>query len=223
MSFKYRLAIFDLDGTILDTLSDLTDAVNVALQKNGYPTHTEQEICSFVGNGVRKLVERATPKGTDPALVARVFEDFHTYYAAHSIVKTAPFVGITEMLSVLREQRIQTAVLSNKADAITKQLCADMFGDAFSVVLGEREDSGVPRKPAPDAVFEIMRALDATREQTVYIGDSEVDIKTAQNAGIDAILVSWGFRDKAFLREQGAALIVDTVKELEAAICVTRA
>ena len=222
MSFGYRLAIFDLDGTILDTLTDLTDAVNVALQKNGYPTHTEQAICSFVGNGVRKLVERATPKGTDAALVARVFEDFHAYYAAHSIVKTAPFAGITDLLATLQRQGVQTAVLSNKADAITKQLCFDMFGDAFSIVLGEREEQGVPRKPAPDAVFEIMQALGVTKEQTVYVGDSEVDIKTAKNAGIDAILVSWGFRDKVFLREQGAALIVDTVKELEGAICTAR-
>ena len=219
MSYRYRLAIFDLDGTVLDTLTDLTDAVNVALQQNGYPTHSEQAICSFVGNGVRKLVERATPKGTDAASVAKVFADFRTYYAAHSIVKTVPFAGIVPLLASLRQRGIQTAVLSNKADAITKQLCRDMFGDAFSMVLGEREDEGVPRKPAPDAVYEIMRAFDVTREETVYIGDSEVDIKTAANADIDAILVSWGFRDKAFLREQGAKIIVDTAKALEMAIC----
>lgn len=220
MSYQYRLAIFDLDGTVLDTLADLTDAVNVALLKNGYPTHTKEAVCSFVGNGVKKLIERATPKGTDPDLVARVFEDFRSYYAAHSTVKTAPFAGIIELLTTLRARGIATAVLSNKPDAITKQLCRDMFGDAFSMALGERENEGVPRKPAPDAVHEIMRAFGVTREQTVYIGDSEVDIKTAENAGIDAILVSWGFREAAFLREQGAKTIADTAGDLEAAICI---
>ena len=166
-----------------------------------------------------KLIERAMPREVGAAQVARVFEDFHTYYAAHSIVKTTPFAGICEMLANLQARGIRTAVLSNKADAITKQLCRDMFGEAFSMVLGEREDEGVPRKPAPDAVYEIMRAFDATKAQTVYIGDSEVDIKTAANVGIDAVLVSWGFREPSFLREQGATVIVDTAKELEAALC----
>ena len=219
MSYRYRLAIFDLDGTVLDTLDDLADSVNAVLAANGYPTHTKQTVCSFVGNGIKKLIERAVPNGIAVAEVARVLSAFEAYYALHCADKTAPYEGISEMLASLRAAGVKTAVLSNKADFATQALCRDYFPGMFDVVAGEREKEGIPKKPAPDALFAIMKQCGATAADTVYIGDSDVDILTAANAGVDAILVSWGFRDEAFLRERGAKTVVHTAKELEAAIC----
>ena len=219
MSYRYRLAIFDLDGTVLDTLDDLADSVNAVLAANGYPTHTKQTVCSFVGNGIKRLIERAVPNGIAVAEVARVLSAFEAYYALHCADKTAPYEGISEMLASLRAAGVKTAVLSNKADFATQALCHDYFPGVFDVVAGEREKEGIPKKPAPDALFAIMKQCGATAADTVYIGDSDVDILTAANAGVDAILVSWGFRDEVFLRERGAKTVVHTAKELEAAIC----
>ena len=219
MSYRYRLAIFDLDGTVLDTLDDLADSVNAVLPANGYPTHTKQTVCSFVGNGIKKLIERAVPNGIAVAEVARVLSAFEAYYALHCADKTAPYEGISEMLASLRAAGVKTAVLSNKADFATQALCHEYFPGVFDVVAGEREKEGIPKKPAPDALFAIMKQCGATAADTVYIGDSDVDILTAANAGVDAILVSWGFRDEAFLRERGAKTVVHTAKELKAMIC----
>ncbi|MBQ2757501.1 MAG: HAD family hydrolase [Clostridia bacterium] len=219
MSYRYRLAIFDLDGTVLDTLDDLADSVNAVLAANGYPTHTKQAVCSFVGNGIKRLIECAVPNGIAVAEVARVLSAFEAYYALHCADKTAPYEGISEMLASLRAAGVKTAVLSNKADFATQALCHDYFPGVFDVVAGEREKEGIPKKPAPDALFAIMKQCGATAADTVYIGDSDVDILTAANAGVDAILVSWGFRDEVFLRERGAKTVVHTAKELEAAIC----
>ncbi|MBE6580738.1 MAG: HAD family hydrolase [Ruminococcaceae bacterium] len=219
MSYRYRLAIFDLDGTVLDTLDDLADSVNAVLAANGYPTHTKQTVCSFVGNGIKKLIERAVPNGIAVAEVARVLSAFEAYYALHCADKTAPYEGISEMLASLRAAGVKTAVLSNKADFATQALCHEYFPGVFDVVAGEREKEGIPKKPAPDALFAIMKQCGATAADTVYIGDSDVDILTAANAGVDAILVSWGFRDEAFLRERGAKTVVHTAKELKAMIC----
>ena len=205
-----KLAIFDLDGTVLDTLDDLADAVNAVLTVHGYPTHTRAEICSYVGNGIALLIARALPSGTDEVTVQAVLADFKKYYAAHCADKTAPYAGIPALLCQLRTAGVYTAVLSNKADFATQALCKQYFAGLFDAVAGEKEAEGIPKKPAPDAVFALMRALGVDAAQTVYIGDSEVDVQTAANAGVDAVLVSWGFRTKAELLAAGASLVVDT-------------
>lgn len=210
MGKQYKLAIFDLDGTVLDTLDDLADSVNAVLVKNGYPTHTRAEICSYVGNGIRLLITRALPVGTDAQTAEAVLADFKAYYGAHCAVKTAPYAGVPAMLARLREAGVLTAVLSNKADFATQALCGQYFAGLFDAVAGEREAEGIPKKPAPDAVFALMRMLGVTAEETVYVGDSEVDVQTAKNAGVDALLVSWGFRTRETLLAAGAAAVVDT-------------
>ena len=218
---KYRLAIFDLDGTVLDTLDDLFDAANAALFMGGYQTRTKEEICSFVGDGIKMLIERALPKGVGEGELARVLKLFTDYYAAHCADKTKPYLGICEMLGDLRAKGVKTAVLSNKADFATQALAKTYFAGLFDAVAGEREREGVPKKPAPDGVHLLLRACDVDAADAVYIGDSDVDVKTAANAGLDAILVSWGFRSREQLLANGAKVIADTPKELQALILNT--
>lgn len=209
---KYKLAIFDLDGTILDTLEDLTDGVNFALSECGYPVRTITEIRSFVGNGIRKLIERALPTGIPETEADRVHAVFAPYYKAHCDVKTKPYDGIPEMLQALRDAGILTAVLSNKGDFAVQPLVRQYFPDLFTIAFGER--SGIPRKPAPDAVFEILERLGVQKSDAVYIGDSNVDIETARNAGLACICVDWGFRDREQLIAAGADTIVSAPEEL---------
>ena len=218
MRKQYQLAIFDLDGTVLDTLDDLADSVNAVLVKNGYPTHTREAICGFVGNGIRLLIARALPRDASEQTVERVLADFKVYYAAHCAEKTAPYPGIPTLLARLRAAGVRTAVLSNKADFATQALCGNYFAGLFDAVAGEREAEGIPKKPAPDAVYAMMRDLGLTAADTVYIGDSEVDVQTARNAGVDAVLVSWGFRSAEMLHRAGATVVVDTPEALFAQI-----
>ena len=213
---KYRLAIFDLDGTVLDTLADLADATNAALCEYGYPTRTVGEVRAFIGDGIQKLIERALPHGASEGEVERVLSFFRSYYGAHCAVKTAPYEGIVDLLLTLRRSGVRTAVLSNKADFATQALVKTYFEELFDLVAGEREREGIPKKPAPDGVYLLLDACGVTAAETVYIGDSEVDIATARNAGLDAILVSWGFRTREALLACGAKVIVDTPEELEA-------
>lgn len=209
---KYKLAIFDLDGTILDTLEDLTDAVNYTLNQYGYPERTITEIRSFVGNGIRKLIERSLPADTEDAEIDRVHGIFSSYYKEHCTVKTHPYGGILAMLQAIREEGVLTAVLSNKADFAVQPLMQQYFPDLFDVAFGERP--GIPRKPAPDAVYEILRLLDVQKEDAVYIGDSNVDIETACNAGLACISVDWGFRSREQLLAAGAQEIASDPSEL---------
>ncbi len=213
---SYKLAIFDLDGTILDTIDDLTDAVNHALTENSLPTRTVAEVRSFIGNGMRMLIERSVPAGTDTNVTDSVLAEYKSYYASHSTVKTRPFDGICDLLNSLRERGVTLAVLSNKADPTVKELCELYFPGIFDYVAGEKPD--VARKPAPDAVNAILAELNFERSDSVYIGDSDVDIKTARNADMDCISVTWGFRDEAQLIEAGAVTLANTVGELEGAI-----
>ena len=215
---RYRLAIFDLDGTVLDTLDDLANAVNVVLARSGLPMRTRDEVRRFVGNGIRSLVERAVPTGTDRAKTDTVFADFKEYYGAHCAERTAPYKGVIELLKSLRAAGCRTAVLSNKADFAVQALCHRYFEGLFDAVAGERESEGIPKKPAPDGLHAICKALHVPRERAVYIGDSEVDVATAQNAGLDAILVDWGFRTAAQLREAGASTVLSDTAALAAAI-----
>lgn len=209
---KYKLAIFDLDGTILDTLQDLTDSTNYVLNTNGYPIHTIDEVRRYVGNGIYLLIKRALPKGTDEKEIQRLFEQFVSYYKDHCAIKTKPYEGIKDLLVSLKEKGIKRAVVSNKGDFAVKILIDKYFPDLFEISVGQKD--GVRKKPYPDSVNEILKELDCKNQDAVYIGDSEVDIQTAMNANMECISVSYGFRSKDFLKENKARLIVDDVKGL---------
>lgn len=209
---KYKLAIFDLDGTILDTLEDLADAVNYALGEYGYPLRTIEEVRRFVGNGIRKLIERAVPAGLTQEEIIGVHQTFSAYYQKHCADKTRPYEGIVPLLQRLRAAGCLTAVVSNKANAAVQPLCRQYFEGLFDYAVGER--AGINRKPAPDAVLEVLRRLQVDAKDAVYIGDSEVDIQTAANAGLDSIIVTWGFRDKAYLESQGGRRFADSPEEI---------
>lgn len=208
---NYQLVIFDLDGTLLDTLADLAAAVNAALSQNAMPLRSIDEVRQFVGNGIRKLIERSVLQGTAPEQTEQVLADFRTYYEAHSTDLTVPYAGIPSLLEALRSAGVKTAVVSNKADSAVQKICAALLPD-MDAVFGERE--GVPRKPAPDSVLTVLEKLGVPAKDAVYVGDSDVDILTARNAGMPCISVSWGFRSAGFLREHGAETIVDTAEEL---------
>lgn len=202
----YKLIIFDLDGTILNTLEDLADSTNYALAKHHLPERTIDEVRCFVGNGIGRLIARAVPAGTTEAVTEQVLADFKSYYGEHCADKTRPYDGIIELIQSLRECGYQTAVVSNKADFAVQQLCEQYFPKLFDFVVGERE--GIRRKPSPDSVLEVLSRLQTEKTEALYVGDSEVDIQTARNAGIDAVSVEWGFRTREFLLENGAAQLV---------------
>ena len=209
---RYKLAVFDMDGTILNTLEDLADSTNYALKANGLPERTIDEVRRFVGNGIRLLIERAVPADSEPELVDEVFETFKKYYKTHCAVKTRPYDGIKEVLVSLRKAGCLTAVVSNKADFAVQDLCKDYFDGHFDFAVGERE--GIKKKPAPDSVYEVLTKLKTKKEDAVYIGDSDVDFATSVNAGMDVIMVGWGFRDEEFLREKGAKRIIKQPSEI---------
>lgn len=208
----YKLAVFDMDGTILDTLEDLKDSTNFALEKCGYPTRSYDEVRRFVGNGIRKLIERAVPEGLTVEQIDRVHEVFTEHYKVHCADKTKAYDGIKLLLEKLRASGVKTAVVSNKADYGVQELCKEYFDGLFDYAVGERE--GIRRKPAPDAVNEALRVLGIDKSEAVYIGDSDVDFETAKNAELPCISVLWGFRDEEFLREKGATLFVRDPAEI---------
>ena len=209
-----RVFIFDLDGTLLDTLGDLAASVNYALAANGMPQHSVDDVRRFVGNGVRLLMERAVPGGASHPLFDSAYADFRRHYMEHSLDTTRPYDGITEMLRALRQRGCRTAVVSNKFYAATQELCHHFFADTIEVAIGEHESEGIRKKPAPDTVNEALRQLGVGREQAVYVGDSEVDVATAAASGMPCISVLWGFRDRAFLEEHGATTFVRKPEEL---------
>ncbi len=209
---KYTIAIFDLDGTILNTLEDLADSTNYALKTCGYPERTMDEVRQFVGNGIRKLMERAVPEGTPVEEIDRVHETFTAHYKVHCADKTRPYDGIMELLQNLKKDGCKLAVVSNKADYGVQELCKQYFDGVFDFAVGERE--GIRKKPAPDSVNEVLKTLECSRDRAVYIGDSDVDIQTAANAQMDHIIVEWGFRDVQFLISQGAKVLVEKPEEI---------
>lgn len=209
---KYTTVIFDLDGTLLDTLDDLTDAVNHALARFSLPVRTKDEVGSFLGNGIVKLMECASEgKCAD---FESMMAEFRSFYGTHCKEKTKPYEGVLEMLATLKNRGIQTAVISNKADFAVKILVEKYFPALLSVAMGENEATGIRKKPAPDCVWGVMETLGATKANTVYVGDSEVDIRTAENAGVDCICVLWGFRTRAFLQEQGGKVFARTAEDI---------
>ena len=214
---KYKLAIFDMDGTILSTLDDLANGVDYALSENGLPARSKQETRAALGRGVRFLIEQSVPAGLSDVEISKVEEDFLKYYKVHSMDNTRPYDGIVELIKEVRASGIKTAVVSNKIDSAVKELCANFFEGAFDVAYGER--IGIPRKPDPKPINAIIDEFGLSKNEVVYIGDSEVDLLTANNAGINHIIVTWGFRDRNFLVQNGAKTLVESMEELKAEIC----
>ncbi len=204
---KYKAIIWDLDGTLMDTLQDLYLATNHALRTYGMPERTLDEVRSFVGNGVRRLIQLAVPQGEENALFDDVFAEFKRYYVVHCQDNTDLYEGIADTLKALKQQGMKMAVVSNKLQSGVDELYRDYLSSTIDVAIGERP--GMQRKPAPDMVNLALKELGVTKEEAVYIGDSDVDIMTARNAGLPCISVLWGFRDKDFLTQHGATTFAE--------------
>lgn len=195
--------LFDLDGTLLDTLEDLTDSVNHILEANGFPVRTLDEVRRFVGNGARRLIEKAAPPEAD---VDALLSSFQSYYAAHCQIKTRPYPGIAQALETLGDHPL--AIVSNKPDAAVKTLCTRLFPGIPAM----GETASCPRKPAPDMVLRAMKELGV--ERCIYIGDSEVDVQTAKNAAVPCVSVLWGFRDRKEMENAGGVCFCETPEQL---------
>ena len=191
--FRYNAVLFDMDGTLLDSVEDITHALNLALEAHRYPTHDTAAVTTFIGNGTDTLIRKALPRHTDPAIAAGVLSDFKRHYTDRCDHFTHPYPGILSMLSALDEAGLKLAVVSNKTDSRVKQLVKTYFGSLIHVAVGNRE--GVPLKPAPDMLAIAMRELHTNPAHTLYIGDSQTDFEAAANAGTDVILVQWGYGD----------------------------
>jgi phosphoglycolate phosphatase len=215
---KYNAAIFDLDGTLLNTLEDLWSAVNHTMDKYGYPHRTIQEVRSFVGNGVDRLIMLCLPNGSDDKYFEDAKLEYRRYYAEHSEEKTRPYDGIIDMIDSLENYGIKTAVVSNKIHIATVDLCKKYFPNIKNVC-GERESEGIRRKPNPDMVIESARLLGVSLKDTVYIGDSEVDIETSRRAEVDCISVLWGFRDRDYLESVGGRVFAEKPADIIRIIC----
>ena len=209
---EIKAVIFDLDGTLLDTLQDLANAVNAALTINGLPVRTVDEVRQFVGNGVRNLMIRAVPEGEKHPEFEKILADFRTYYAEHCKDETKPYEGIMDLLENLQKRDIRMAIVSNKLDAAVKVLAEDYFGDYMVAAVGDSAD--MAKKPAPDMVFKALEELGVSKDEALYVGDSDVDIMTAMNAEMPCISVTWGFRDRAFLQFHGASHFIEKPVEL---------
>lgn len=209
---EYDTYIFDLDGTLLDTLTDLAASCNYALLQHGMAQRTIDEVRMFVGNGVKKLMERAIPDGLANPQFDEVYQCFRQHYLKHGLDHTAPYPGVLPMLAELKRRNKRIAVVSNKFYRATEELCKHFFDQYVEVAIGERE--GIKKKPAPDTVLEALAQLGVTGDNAVYIGDSDVDIATAYNCQLPGISVLWGFRDKDFLLRSGATTLINTPEEL---------
>ncbi len=207
-----RAVLFDLDGTLLNTLNNITAAVNHTLTAYGMPTRTPSEVRAFVGNGVANLISRAVPDGTDEDTTARVLRDFRVYYAEHTLELTAPYNGILPALARLKGAGIAMAVVSNKPDVSAETLRQHFFDDYIDVAIGDSPDR--PRKPAPDGTLQVLTRLDVPVDEAIFVGDSDVDVLTATNAGLPCLGVTWGFRDADDLRAAGATHLIDTPTQI---------
>ncbi|MBR4727304.1 MAG: HAD-IA family hydrolase [Clostridia bacterium] len=215
---KYKAVIFDLDGTLVDTLDDLRASVNLALAQQGFPPRTREEIRAFVGNGVRKLMERSVPPGTPPDVTDACLAAFRAHYHTHACVRTRPYDGIPAVLEALHAAGMKTAVVTNKTEAASLEVVRHFFGDRIGLTIGQRED--LPRKPAPDGVLLALETLGVPASQAVFVGDSEVDCATARNAGLPCIGAAWGFRGRAVLQAEGVQVIAEHPSELTA-LCLS--
>ena len=206
----YKTYLFDMDGTLLDTVEDLTAAVNHTLTQYGYPTRSQEQVRKGLGNGAVKLMAAMLPEGETTPGFADIMRDYRAWYQAHACVRTQPYPGVSALLERLRQAGCRIAIVSNKPHGAVSEL-AERF---FPGIPAFGESPAVPRKPAPDMVLRALEALGADKDTAVYVGDSEVDVQTARNAGLPLIAVSWGFRGRRALAETGAAIIVDTAEEI---------
>ncbi len=210
----YDTVIFDLDGTLMDTLDDLADSVNAILEKHGYPIRTREHVRRIVGNGLRQTLKLCLPDGTAEEEIERLLPEFTTYYKEHCQVKTKPYEGIMDCLKELSEQGYKLAIVSNKGDEAVKILNRDYFQEYVKVAIGERQ--GIRKKPEPDTVYQALKELGSEKETAIYVGDSEVDKKTADNAGLKCISVDWGFRDREELEKLRPAYLISRPGEIPA-------
>lgn len=209
---KYKAIIWDMDGTLMSTLEDLTDSVNHALAQFGMPPRTLEETRRFVGNGIGRFVRLSMPEGESDETVSKVLECFTGWYGEHCRIKSRPYNGVTTLLERLKQEGFKMAIVSNKIDFALKIIAKECFGDSVDVVIGEQE--GLARKPAPDMVYKALEELGVEKNEAVYIGDSDVDLKTARNSGLDCVNVLWGFRTKEELTACGADTFVSDTDEL---------
>lgn len=216
---KYDTVIFDLDGTLMDTLEDLANAVNEILRRNGYPVRTIEEVRRIVGNGLRQTLTLCLPQGTKEQVVDELLPDFASYYQEHCQEKTKPYDGIMDVLKTLHERGFKLAIVSNKRDEAVKTLNKECFQEYVKVAIGENESAGIRKKPAPDTVYQALNELGSKKEQAVYVGDSEVDRATAENAGLPCISVEWGFRDREELEKLKPAWLISRPVELLEILC----
>lgn len=214
INFKYKAAVFDLDGTLLDTLTDLTDTDNYMLSFFGFPPVTKEQVRSYMGNGIKQLIRLSVPEGENNPSFDEAYALYLKRYLSHADDNTRPYDGIIPLLKSLKENGVKTAVVSNKNHIVTEELCKKHFGELIDVAIGENEAAGVRKKPFPDTVFKALKFLGAEKNEVAYVGDSEVDIKTAKNSGLKCVCVSWGFRDKDVLLRAGAEQIAENAEEL---------
>lgn len=208
----YNTVIFDLDGTLLDTLDDLTDSVNYAMSAMGWPLRDKKDVRLYLGNGIKRLMELCAPEGITSEDFDKAFSIFREYYDLHNQDKTAPYDGVVELMAQLKSKGVKMAIVSNKVHEAVLAL-RDQFFPYVEVAIGD--DLKMARKPAPDSCNRAMELLGSTKGESVYVGDSEVDLLTAKNAGLDCITVLWGFRDKEYLVENGATVLVELPHEIE--------
>ena len=209
---NYDTVIFDLDGTLLNTLEDLADAVNFVMRANQYPERTIEEVRHFVGNGIRRLMEQAVPEHVTGEEFERVFEEFKKYYTEHCQNKTCAYEGIMPLLGCLYEKGYAMAIVSNKNHAAVCELNDIYFKEYINVAIGQKD--GIRKKPAPDTVIQALKELGKDKEKAIYVGDSEVDFATAKNSGMDCALVTWGFRTVEELAEFSPTAFIDKPEEL---------
>lgn len=212
---KINTVIFDLDGTLLYTLEDLTDSTNYALKFFNYPAKTIEEVKNFIGNGVAKLIERAIPNGLENKNYKKCLEIFKEHYAKNMYNKTTPYEGVLELLRDLKNENYKIAVVSNKFDNAVKDLCYKYFPNLINFCAGENEAEGIKKKPAPDTVLKIIKNFNISKNEAIYIGDSEVDIQTAQNAGLKCISVCWGYKNRDFLIKNGADILAQKPSDIK--------
>ena len=209
---QHNTVIFDLDGTLLYSIEDLWISTNYALASHQLPERSLAEITSFVGNGIRLLIERAVPEGTSQDTIESVFQCFRAHYKDHMQDHTRPYDGIMDLLQELKHRNVRTAIVSNKYDAGVKHLKEEYFKGLIDIAIGESPE--VPKKPAPDSVLKAITLLDTSKEKCLYIGDSDVDMKTAINAQVTGVGVTWGYRTRECLMKSGASQVIDHPSEL---------
>lgn len=219
MSGKYDTVVFDLDGTLMDTLEDLANAVNEILRRNGYPVRTIEEVRRIVGNGLRQTLRLCLPESAEEAEVEKLLPEFAAYYQDHCQIKTKPYDGIKDTLRELCARGYKLAIVSNKRDEAVKTLNRECFAAYVKVAIGENESAGIRKKPAPDTVYQAITELGSERERAIYVGDSEVDKMTADNAGLPCISVDWGFRDREELEQLKPAYLISRPEELLEILC----